>query len=37
VVDAMGSYLEVDELRFLMELSVEPLAAELGVLETSRS
>jgi glyoxylase-like metal-dependent hydrolase (beta-lactamase superfamily II) len=33
VSEAMASYLERDELRFLMELSVEPMAAQLGVLE----
>lgn len=33
VVEAMGSYLERDELRFLMELSIEPVAAKLGLLE----
>lgn len=37
VVDAMASYLEADDLRFLMELSVEPVAAQLGLLEPSRS
>jgi glyoxylase-like metal-dependent hydrolase (beta-lactamase superfamily II) len=36
VVGAMGSYLEVDDLRFLMELSVEPVAVQLGLLEPSR-
>jgi glyoxylase-like metal-dependent hydrolase (beta-lactamase superfamily II) len=36
VVDAMASHLEVNDLRFLMELSVEPVAAELGVLEPKR-
>jgi glyoxylase-like metal-dependent hydrolase (beta-lactamase superfamily II) len=30
---AMGSYLESDDLRFLMELSVEPVAAKLGLIE----
>lgn len=37
VVDAMGSYLPADELRFLMELSIEPVTAKLGLLEPSRS
>lgn len=37
VVDAMHDYLPADELSFLMELSVEPPAAELGLLEPSRS
>ena len=33
VVEAMASYLPGDDLRFLMELSVEPVAAQLGLLE----
>jgi glyoxylase-like metal-dependent hydrolase (beta-lactamase superfamily II) len=33
VVAAMSAYLPVDDLRFLMELSIEPVAAKLGVLE----
>jgi glyoxylase-like metal-dependent hydrolase (beta-lactamase superfamily II) len=37
VVDAMHAYLPAEELSFLMELSVEPVAAELGLLEPSRS
>jgi hypothetical protein len=37
VVEAMESYLEADDLRFLMELSIEPVAAELGLVEPSRS
>jgi glyoxylase-like metal-dependent hydrolase (beta-lactamase superfamily II) len=35
VVEAIGSYLQTDDLRFLMELSIEPVAAELGLLESS--
>ena len=37
VAGAMVSYLERDELRFLMELSIEPVAAQLGRLEPSLS
>jgi glyoxylase-like metal-dependent hydrolase (beta-lactamase superfamily II) len=37
VVEAMGSYLQADELRFLMELSIEPVASKLGLLEPSHS
>jgi glyoxylase-like metal-dependent hydrolase (beta-lactamase superfamily II) len=37
VVDAIGSYLQADDLRFLMELSIEPVAAQLGALDPSRS
>lgn len=37
VVDAMHAYLPAAELSFLMELSVEPVAAQLGLLEPSRS
>jgi glyoxylase-like metal-dependent hydrolase (beta-lactamase superfamily II) len=33
VVDAMIAYLPTDDLRFLMELSVEPVAAGLGMLD----
>jgi glyoxylase-like metal-dependent hydrolase (beta-lactamase superfamily II) len=33
VVGAMNSLLEADDLRFLMELSIEPVAAQLGLLE----
>jgi hypothetical protein len=36
VVDAMHDYLPAEELSFLMELSVEPVAAKLGLLEPSR-
>jgi glyoxylase-like metal-dependent hydrolase (beta-lactamase superfamily II) len=35
-VEAMGSYLEATYLRFLMELSVEPVAVQLGLLKRSR-
>ena len=35
VVVAMGSYLENDDLRFLMELSVEPVASQLGLREAT--
>jgi hypothetical protein len=31
----MTSYLEGNELRFLMELSIEPVASKLGLLEPS--
>jgi glyoxylase-like metal-dependent hydrolase (beta-lactamase superfamily II) len=37
VVEAMASYLRTDDLRFLMELSVEPVAAKLGLPEPTRS
>jgi glyoxylase-like metal-dependent hydrolase (beta-lactamase superfamily II) len=37
VVDAMHAYLPAEELSFLMELSVEPVAAKLGLLEPIRS
>ena len=37
VVEAMGSYLDTDELRFLMELSIEPVAAQLGLSEPGGS
>lgn len=37
VVEAMASYLPANDLRFLMELSIEPVAAQLGLLEPSRS
>ena len=37
VVEAMGSYLQALELRFLMELSIEPVASKLGLLDPSRS
>ena len=37
VVEAMGSYLDTDELRFLMELSIEPVAAQLGLHEPTES
>jgi glyoxylase-like metal-dependent hydrolase (beta-lactamase superfamily II) len=37
VVEAVVSYLEANELRFLMELSVEPVAAQLGLLKPTRS
>jgi glyoxylase-like metal-dependent hydrolase (beta-lactamase superfamily II) len=33
VVEAMRSYLPGDDLRFLMELSIEPVAAQLGLLD----
>jgi hypothetical protein len=33
VVERMISLLPTDELQFLMELSIEPVAAKLGVLE----
>jgi glyoxylase-like metal-dependent hydrolase (beta-lactamase superfamily II) len=33
VSESMRAYLAADELRFLMELSVEPVAAQLGLLE----
>jgi glyoxylase-like metal-dependent hydrolase (beta-lactamase superfamily II) len=35
VTAAMGSYLAANELRFLMELSIEPVASKLGLLEPS--
>jgi glyoxylase-like metal-dependent hydrolase (beta-lactamase superfamily II) len=37
VVEAMVSHLPADDLRFLMELSIEPVASKLGLLEPSRS
>ena len=37
VVAAMSAYLPADDLRFLMELSIEPVAAKLGLLEPSDS
>jgi glyoxylase-like metal-dependent hydrolase (beta-lactamase superfamily II) len=37
VGEAMGSYLRRVDLRFLMELSIEPVAAKLRLLEPSRS
>src|SRR5262245_36569348 len=37
VVDAMHAYLPAEELSFLMELSVEPVAAKLGLLEPAPS
>jgi glyoxylase-like metal-dependent hydrolase (beta-lactamase superfamily II) len=36
VVEEIESYLHADDLRFLMELSIEPAATQLGVLEPSR-
>jgi hypothetical protein len=33
VVARMTDYLPTDELRFLMERSIEPVAAQLGLLE----
>jgi glyoxylase-like metal-dependent hydrolase (beta-lactamase superfamily II) len=35
VVAAMKTYLPADGLQFLMELSIEPVAAELGLIDTS--
>lgn len=35
VVEEIGSYLQASDLRFLMELSIEPVAVELGLLEPS--
>jgi glyoxylase-like metal-dependent hydrolase (beta-lactamase superfamily II) len=35
VVDAMHAYLPAEELSFLMELSIEPVAAKLGLIEPS--
>jgi hypothetical protein len=32
VVEQMMRFLPTDELRFLMELSIEPVAAKLGIL-----
>jgi hypothetical protein len=32
VVDAMTRYLDSEQLRFLMELSIEPAAAKLGLV-----
>jgi hypothetical protein len=37
VVEAMHAYLRAEELAFLMELSVEPVAGQLGLLEPSPS
>jgi glyoxylase-like metal-dependent hydrolase (beta-lactamase superfamily II) len=37
VVEAMGSYLQGDDLRFLMELSIEPVATQFGLLEPTRT
>ena len=37
VVAAMSAFLPADDLRFLMELSIEPVAAKLGLLEPSDS
>jgi glyoxylase-like metal-dependent hydrolase (beta-lactamase superfamily II) len=37
VVDTMTRFLPSEELRFLMELSVDPLAEQLGVKEAARS
>jgi len=37
VVEAVGSYLQANDLRFLMELSIGPVAVRLGLLEPSRS
>jgi len=37
VVEAMASYLPANELRFLMELSIEPVAAQLGLLAPDAS
>ena len=37
VVATMREYLPADELQFLMELSVEPVARQLGLLEQSRA
>ena len=36
-VERMMSLLPTDELQFLMELSIEPVAAKLGVLEDERA
>jgi glyoxylase-like metal-dependent hydrolase (beta-lactamase superfamily II) len=33
VIDAVTTYLPVDDLRFLVELSIEPVAAQLGLLD----
>ena len=33
VSDAMGGFLESPDLRFLMELSIEPVATQLGLIE----
>jgi hypothetical protein len=33
----MASYLQADDLRFLMELSVDPVAGKLGLSEPTRS
>jgi glyoxylase-like metal-dependent hydrolase (beta-lactamase superfamily II) len=37
VLDAMSAYLPGTDLRFLMQLSIEPVATQLGLLEPSRS
>ena len=37
VVEAMGTYLGTSDLRFLMELSIEPIASQLGLFQPSRS
>jgi glyoxylase-like metal-dependent hydrolase (beta-lactamase superfamily II) len=37
VVETMSAYLPADDLRFLMELSIEPVAARLGLLEPGDS
>jgi glyoxylase-like metal-dependent hydrolase (beta-lactamase superfamily II) len=37
VVETMSAYLPANDLRFLMELSIEPVAAKLGLLEPSHS
>jgi glyoxylase-like metal-dependent hydrolase (beta-lactamase superfamily II) len=37
VVETMSAYLPAKDLRFLMELSIEPVAAQLGLLEPNHS
>ena len=37
VVEAISSYLSANDLRFLMELSIEPVAAKLGLLKRGGS
>jgi glyoxylase-like metal-dependent hydrolase (beta-lactamase superfamily II) len=37
VVEAMGSYLQANDLHFLMELSIEPVASKLGLFDPSHS
>jgi glyoxylase-like metal-dependent hydrolase (beta-lactamase superfamily II) len=37
VVETMSAYLPANDLRFLMELSIEPVAAQLGLLEPNHS